>query len=904
MAAEILAIAGSAISIAAFAGQLAQGAAFLYTFFRDIQNAPADITRLADELRSISSILLAVKGSSITTHNPELDNALKLTEAAINDIATILTSLQQPGTKKKRQKAWNRFRVVLRSSDITNRLASLERCKSMMLQCCSTAIVATQTQQSGQLLDIHDFLGGLSTQQADHTTTVVQNTAAVDSLNQSVVRVEDSTAVVQTVLEELKSTSLAIEQRGGTMDSSISRVGRAASEAHMMVESIHSTSSALMTVTSETSKTLDHLVEMTIEGNKRREEIETTSRRLEEELLRRQLMLFEAFGHDIKRDIAEQLRNQRKKSEDSLRKSSDGRVHEETNLHSASKTSYSPDGNIYNNHLYKLENGILNLKGAHPDTEHIFRDIDHTDMDHLQCPGQLRQWVSQKEKETTVTTVRFLPASWLSSQAYIFNYKSLKFHGTDWRPPSPTWGLRNVNIIPHDSEFFEALQNLDLTPGRTSLGYLSVGASLTYAANRSPLTNSESEQKRLENLFSLVDLLTGSGVDPGEIDGDNFTPLMIFATVWSECCPTSAEQLNDKFFFLVSKLANKSQSDPFCSSEAIVLVDTTGLYRCCQFPGTRDQYPREMLSFAALDFFVRQETWKLSWTPHQPSAAVSLGCDWFPEESEESEDISELVSFWVTVHACEIRGYLEAKKKLLELLLRSDAMAADNGPAYLLSAIDELIHSGGQIIALLTEHSYGNSRERPWVRERLRKLVLVREYLTKIFSTILLIPIVQAELVRGPALENFTEHAQRHNARTLRAWRPQSQESVEDTELQEVMDDNYKVTADGWETDDSQSQIIQDPGDDDSDWETEEEWEEDTYMLDKAKDIYDEDAMNLQIRSPKCCEDCSDYDEDYWSHVYSQFKNENLDTASPERNTRGILRNIASATRDILAFIA
>ncbi|KAM7220892.1 hypothetical protein V8F06_003786 [Rhypophila decipiens] len=595
MAAEILGIAGSAISIAAFAGQLAQGAAFLYTFFRDIQNAPADITRLADELRSISSILLAVKGSSITTHNPELDNALKLTEAAINDIATILTSLQQPGTKKKRQKAWNRFRAVLRSSDITNHLASLERCKSMLLQCCSTAIVATQTQQSGQLLDIHDLLGGLSTQQADHTTTVVQNTAAVDSLNQSV------------------STSLAIEQRVGTMDSSISRVGRAASGAHMMVESIHSTSSALMTVTSETSKTLDHLVEMTIEGNKRTEEIETTSRRLEEELLRRQLMLFEAFGHDIKRDIAEQLRNQRKKSEDSLRKSSGGRVHEETNLHSASKTSYSPDGNIYNNH-------VRGSQGT-PSSSTSWRTESSTSREHTLTRNTFfgtlttRIWTTsnvqdssdngypKKRKETTVTTVRFLPASWLSSQAYIFNYKSLKFHGTDWRPPSPTWGLRNVNIIPHDSGFFEALQNLDLDAvkvlldecraslfdvddrGRTSLGYLSVGASLTYAANRSPLTNSESEQKQLENLFSLVDLLTGSGVDPGEIDGDNFTPLMIFASVWSDCCPTSAEQLNDKFFFLVSKLAKKNQSDPFCSSEARVEVDATGLYRCMQFPG-------------------------------------------------------------------------------------------------------------------------------------------------------------------------------------------------------------------------------------------------------------------------------------------------------------------------------
>ena len=135
--AEILGITASVVSLAT----LAEGAAFLYTFFRDIRDAPSNVKRLSDELRSITSILLTIQRSSTTTQNPELEEALKLSNAVINDISTILKPLQQSSSMKRRQKAWKRFRAVLKHSDLTDRFDALERCKSMLLQCCSTAIM-------------------------------------------------------------------------------------------------------------------------------------------------------------------------------------------------------------------------------------------------------------------------------------------------------------------------------------------------------------------------------------------------------------------------------------------------------------------------------------------------------------------------------------------------------------------------------------------------------------------------------------------------------------------------------------------------------------------------------------------------------------------------------------------
>lgn len=135
--AEALGIAASAVSLAAFCGQLAQSATFLYTVFKDIQNAPSDVDRLSNELRVVSSILTAVQPSSIT-NSSDLEQALKHSHAVISDLSSIAKSLDQYGVTKRREKVWKTFKTVLSQSELSKHLCALERCKSMFLQCCST----------------------------------------------------------------------------------------------------------------------------------------------------------------------------------------------------------------------------------------------------------------------------------------------------------------------------------------------------------------------------------------------------------------------------------------------------------------------------------------------------------------------------------------------------------------------------------------------------------------------------------------------------------------------------------------------------------------------------------------------------------------------------------------------
>ena len=207
--AEALGIAASVVSLVAFAGQLAQSATFLYTIFKDIQNAPADVNRLYNELQIVSSILTTIQRSS-TTHGPDLQHALEHSNAVISDLLAMVRSLEQSDITKKRERLWNMFKMVLRRSELSTHLGALERCKSMLLQCCSTESMcesqsdivitryanqeprAAQTRHADALNEVQDALDRLLIQQSDHTTSIVRNVATVGSLKDSLSRVGDS----------------------------------------------------------------------------------------------------------------------------------------------------------------------------------------------------------------------------------------------------------------------------------------------------------------------------------------------------------------------------------------------------------------------------------------------------------------------------------------------------------------------------------------------------------------------------------------------------------------------------------------------------------------------------------------------------------------------------------------
>jgi hypothetical protein len=384
------------------------------------------------------------------------------------------------------------------------------------------------------------------------------------------------------------------------------------------------------------------------------------------------------------------------------------------------------------------------------------------------------------------------------------------------------------------------------------------------------------------------------------------TPLTIFTCRWFEGHLDDGIRFDDEYRFLISKLLSEAKTDPFgCEEEALVSVED-GRYRCQTFPGMfPHEYLDDFIHPTALEVLMRQTEWSLSWNPYQ----IRLMCDF----SWVADYPKSYVQYWVTSTSTEIKKDLEARTSFLQSFLANKSSLAGKFPQMGLDAIHNLIHSGGNTIALLTEHEY-NDHGVPWVRHRFKKLILIREFMVQVLKIFLNLwrPYIADPL----KLNEISIHAQRHNARTVHIWRQALEEAsqaprltglyctLENTGLVAQADasinDNDQVTTsveeDDWETEDSDGSH--------SGWETEEEWEE-GYMLDAAVDRDPYDNENKQKSRPAGCS-CTgiirDYDEAYWSHVYSRISGLHQHQA-PLKTDEGVLKRIAQASASFISSV-
>lgn len=136
--AEALGVAASAISLATFAGQLAQSFASLYTLFGDYRNAFKEVESLSAELRLASAILSTIEASySSSCTDVDLKLALKHCAAIINQLSRIVATLGPVPGAKKRQILRKQFRATLKLRELAKHAASLGRANVMLAQCCS-----------------------------------------------------------------------------------------------------------------------------------------------------------------------------------------------------------------------------------------------------------------------------------------------------------------------------------------------------------------------------------------------------------------------------------------------------------------------------------------------------------------------------------------------------------------------------------------------------------------------------------------------------------------------------------------------------------------------------------------------------------------------------------------------
>ncbi len=136
--AEALGVAASAISVAAFAGQLAQSFASLYTLFSDYRNAFREVERLSTELRLVSSLLTTIERSFSGSHtDADLKLVLEHCGVIVKELSQVVTTLGPVQGAKKRHILRKQLRAALKLPELAKHANSLGRAKLMLIQCCA-----------------------------------------------------------------------------------------------------------------------------------------------------------------------------------------------------------------------------------------------------------------------------------------------------------------------------------------------------------------------------------------------------------------------------------------------------------------------------------------------------------------------------------------------------------------------------------------------------------------------------------------------------------------------------------------------------------------------------------------------------------------------------------------------
>lgn len=134
--AEVFGIASGALSVAGFAGQLAQSTAFLHNFFKDIRNAPKTVQRIGEELCILTSILLEIQ-KSYNIPDADLRKSLQHCGKRLDEVLAFIKNIDPAQYAQKRRRLWSQCQVALKRSDLMKHLAELDRCKLMLVQACN-----------------------------------------------------------------------------------------------------------------------------------------------------------------------------------------------------------------------------------------------------------------------------------------------------------------------------------------------------------------------------------------------------------------------------------------------------------------------------------------------------------------------------------------------------------------------------------------------------------------------------------------------------------------------------------------------------------------------------------------------------------------------------------------------
>ncbi|KAI1767710.1 hypothetical protein GGR53DRAFT_481330 [Hypoxylon sp. FL1150] len=838
--AEVLAVTASAISLAGFAGQLAQGSSFLYDFFKDFQDAPEDIQALSRELQIFVLILTSIRQSP--SQDVILGQALKDCEQVIVKLSAIVNKIQ-PTQNVPKPKRWaKQFRATLKLSEVSKHLRALERAKSTLLQCRMSAVRADQAREQNSIEAIETSLSDFLRDQASYSTVANDIISLMRQVNSETLTLGATTTNIALVTTKTHSMTERLLNEMLRMREVSARIETATQG---LVESAFANQAALTRLSSQS-------IERTTNSSA--------------SLHRKEIL-------DIKT-------NARRQANIPLNHNRDENVTIPTytmpHCHSTiDQSSISREGWVRSSTestmTYLTRNSLFGTLIMTTTAVSYRRRHD-------QKPDEV------DEKKASYTTIKYLPGSWTPSRGFIGTYSTRT--GPNPFTSSPSFSLRTVNVVPYHSDIIRACMNLDLNAvrrllqdgraspydvddsGRNLIRYVLEGAYLTTFGSGYKFI------KIADKLIPLLDMLTSLGVD-AEI------PILLLSYELGNY-PGSPNKSKDALDYTMSMILTRAQNDPFRAKEADISVDEHGEYY--GYLGTSHPYCN--IHPVVLEFLLRQEEWPLTWIlRHVCNFHIAY------------YSIANYVKFWVTCPAEQVDVVFQAKLRLFQLIVKCSKVI----PAQLTRAIYDVIHYGGEVISLLTEHRYSDGTI-PWIRDRVKKLTSLRAWMLDTLQ--LLLPSWLPHLPSTDSILEASRYAQSYNIRTAHIWHTAlSSAGVEGehgiaTQLEvQGMESVHGGSCDGeWETDH--------PGEADSEWETEEEWEEDP-MQESAKGINGGVERTTRDKRPSgnTCRGAEEgYDEDYWTRAYDGVSWHRSDDDTPLKS-KGVLQTLARATCSVVSYV-
>lgn len=441
--AEVLSAPASVIAVVGFAGQLAQSSALLYDFFKGFKNAPEDIQALSQELQVFTSILTNINQSPYQA-NAGLRQALGECEKVILKLSSAVRSIQ-PAQDTSKPRLWvKQFRATLKRSELAKHLRDLERAKSTLLQCCTSAMRYVNRNR-GTII---------------RTVSLITCIYSVDQA-----RGWQIMKAIETSLEHLA-------QEQTSCSTNITNLMR---QVNSDTSALSATTADIALVTTGTHTLAERLTDETLRVQETSARIEKAAQDLVESAFVNQPVLLQEFQQTLRRTIKRSVRRNLQKAVgskveqqthddtvDGILPALDREDNQNSNPTRSSTTQHLPSGagnlNSSTNQWIKssTESKIIDLMR----NPRLGTLVMMTTIVSYRRRGNHNAGVD--ERKARHTTMKYLPASWLSSTGIIARYTT--WGGPQfYSDPTPLFSLRTVNIVPLLSEITTACLALDLS---------------------------------------------------------------------------------------------------------------------------------------------------------------------------------------------------------------------------------------------------------------------------------------------------------------------------------------------------------------------------------------------------------------------------------------------------------